>query len=243
MADLLGILEIDRIDLEQREIAFALLGASDNALDRVAGAQTKFADLRGRNINVVRPGEIIGVGRTQEAEAVLQHLDDAFADDLDVATGELFQNCEQQLLLAQERGVLHLVLFGESQEFGGGLGFQVRKFDFPHGDKPRIDRRSDRAERRAAGRREILPEAPIKARRLKRRSLERQSAVWRGRQSIKHIWLGKQDHAINNMETLGPLDPGEESRASCREHTRLFQPRNAVKSRPWPIDELDVWRS
>ena len=91
-----------------------------------------FADLRGRDIDVVGTGEIIGVGRAQEAEAVLQHLDDALADDLDVAAGELLQNREQQFLLAQERGVLDFMLLGESEEFGGGLGLQVRKFDFPH---------------------------------------------------------------------------------------------------------------
>ena len=89
MTDLFRILEIDRIDLEQREIAFVLLWTADNAFDRVACAQTKFADLRRRNINIVRPGQIIGIGRTQEGEAVRQHLDDAFSDDLDVAAGEL----------------------------------------------------------------------------------------------------------------------------------------------------------
>ncbi len=89
VADLLRVLEIDRIDLEQREIALALFGAADQTLDRVAGAQAEAADLRGRDIDVVGTGEIIGVGRTQEAETVLQHFDHALADDLDVAAGEL----------------------------------------------------------------------------------------------------------------------------------------------------------
>ena len=52
--DLFGILEIDRVDLQQGEIALALLGAADDALDRVAGAKPEFSDLRGRNIDVVR---------------------------------------------------------------------------------------------------------------------------------------------------------------------------------------------
>ena len=84
-ADLLRVLEIDRVDLEQGEIALALLGAADLALDRVAGAQAEAADLRGRDIDVVRAGQVVGVGRAQEAEAVLQDLDHAVADDLDLA--------------------------------------------------------------------------------------------------------------------------------------------------------------
>ena len=96
VADFLRILEIDRIDLEQREIALAFLRAADQALDGVAGAQAEAADLRGRDVNIVGTGEIIRVGRAQKAEAVLQHLDDAFADDLDLAAGELLQNREHQ---------------------------------------------------------------------------------------------------------------------------------------------------
>ena len=41
VALLLGVLEIDRVDLEQGEIALAFLRAADLAFDRVAGAQPK----------------------------------------------------------------------------------------------------------------------------------------------------------------------------------------------------------
>jgi hypothetical protein len=46
VADLLRIFEIDRIDLEKREIAFAFLRAADRALNGVAGLQSEAADLR-----------------------------------------------------------------------------------------------------------------------------------------------------------------------------------------------------
>jgi len=62
----------------------------------------------------------------------LGNFDDALADDLDVLTGELLQYGEQELLFAQERRILHLVLLGESQKLGSGLGLQILKFDFPH---------------------------------------------------------------------------------------------------------------
>ena len=85
VALLLGVLEIDGVDLEQGEIALAVFRAADLAFDRVAGAQSEAADLRGRDVDVVGAGEIVGIGRAQEAEAVLQHLDHAGAGDLDVA--------------------------------------------------------------------------------------------------------------------------------------------------------------
>ena len=37
------------------------------------------------------------------------------------------------------------------------------------------------------------------------------------------------------------LIPAKNPRVSCREHMRLFKPRNTVKGRP--IDEFDVSRS
>ena len=44
---LLGRLEVDLVDLEQREVALGFLGWADVALDGVAGAQVEAADLRG----------------------------------------------------------------------------------------------------------------------------------------------------------------------------------------------------
>ena len=74
VADGVGIVEIDLGDADEREIALAVLGAADLALDRVAGPQAELADLVGRDIDVVGAGEIIGLGRAQEAEAVLAAL-------------------------------------------------------------------------------------------------------------------------------------------------------------------------
>jgi hypothetical protein len=43
---LLGVFEVDGVDLEKREIAFAFFRTSDFAFDGVAGAQAEAADLR-----------------------------------------------------------------------------------------------------------------------------------------------------------------------------------------------------
>ena len=103
-------------DLEQREIALAILGRADRAFHRVAGAKAEAADLRGRNINIVGTGQIIGFRRAQKAEAVLQGFDHALAHDLDIAFGEFLQDREQHVLLAHRGGILDLELLGESQQ-------------------------------------------------------------------------------------------------------------------------------
>ena len=78
------------------------------------------------------PGEIVGVGRAQEAEAVLQHLDHAGAGDLDVAGGQLLQDGEHQLLLAHGAGVLDLELLGEAQQLRRRFGLEILQLHFLH---------------------------------------------------------------------------------------------------------------
>src|SRR6187431_124028 len=70
-----GILEIDRIDLEQREITLSFFRRANVAFDCVTGAQTETADLAWRNIDIVWPGQVIRFRRAQESEAVGEHLD------------------------------------------------------------------------------------------------------------------------------------------------------------------------
>src|SRR5215471_13392379 len=56
---LLRIFEIDRIDLEQGEIALSFFRRANMSLDGVAGTQAETANLAWRNINVVWPGKIV----------------------------------------------------------------------------------------------------------------------------------------------------------------------------------------
>ncbi len=102
------------------------------AFDGVAGAQAEPADLRGRDVDVVRAGQVIRFRRAQKSEAVRQHFDDAFADDVDFLLRELFQDREHQLLLAQGAGVFDLLFFGEGEKLNGVFGLEVLKLYFPH---------------------------------------------------------------------------------------------------------------
>ncbi len=132
VARLLGVLEIDRVDLEQREVALAFLRRADFAFDGVAGAQAEAADLRRRDVDVVGSRQVIRFRRAQEAEAIGQHFDHAFADDVDFFRRELLEDREHLFLLAHGRGVLDRVLLGKGQQFGGGFGLEVLEFHFPH---------------------------------------------------------------------------------------------------------------
>ena len=63
---LLGVFEVDVRDLEEGEIALAVLGRSDLAFDGVAGAKRKTADLRGRDVNVVGAGQVVRFRRPRK---------------------------------------------------------------------------------------------------------------------------------------------------------------------------------
>ncbi len=136
VAGLLGVLEIDGVDLEQRKVALAVLGAANFALDGVAGAQSEAADLRGRDVDIVRAGQIVRFRRAQKAKAVGENFDHPFADDVGFADCELLEDAEHQLLLAHGAGVFDFELFGKRDKLGRGLGLEVLEFHFPHAGRP-----------------------------------------------------------------------------------------------------------
>ena len=70
VSDTLGIFKIDRVDLGQSEIAFAVFRRFDLAFDSVASAQTELPDLLWANVDVVRAGQVVRLRRTQKAKAV-----------------------------------------------------------------------------------------------------------------------------------------------------------------------------
>ncbi len=124
VADRIGIVEIDAGELGQREIALAVLGRADLAFDRVAGAQAPFADLVGRNIDIVRAGEVVRLRAAEEAEAVLQHFDRSDAEDFLAVFGDFLEDREHQILAAQGRSAFDLVFLGHLDQFGRRPLFQ-----------------------------------------------------------------------------------------------------------------------
>jgi hypothetical protein len=116
--------------LGDREIAFAVLGRADLALHGVAGAQAPFADLVGRNVDVVRSGEIVRLGAAEKAESVLQHLDRAQAHDLLAILGHFLEDREHQVLPAHGRCAFDLILLGHFDQLGRGLLLEFFQMHF-----------------------------------------------------------------------------------------------------------------
>ena len=136
VARFLGRFEVDGIDFDQREVALAFLGRADLAADGVAGAQIETADLAGRDVDIVGAGKVVVLGRAQEAEAVGQAFQHAFAEDQPALFGLGLKDLEDQFLLAQAGGAgdvhalghvvellnAHVLQFDEVERGSAGLG-------------------------------------------------------------------------------------------------------------------------
>ena len=105
----LGSVGVDLVDFHKREVALAVLGRADLALDRIAGVQVEASDLRGADVDVVGGSQVGRIGRAQEAEAVRQHFQRAFAEYGFAFLGAVFQQGKDQLLLAHAIGAVDLV--------------------------------------------------------------------------------------------------------------------------------------
>ena len=122
---ILGRLGVDLVDFDQRKVAFTVLWRSDLALDRVAGMQIEAAYLRRADIDVVRPGEVGGIRRSEEPESIRQHFQSAFAENAFAFLGLVLQQREDQILFAQAVCVLEFVGNGHLHEFGDVEVFEI----------------------------------------------------------------------------------------------------------------------
>ncbi len=132
VADFFGVVEIDLVDLQKREIALAVFRPTDLPLDRIAGSKRKPADLARAHINVVRSWKVVRVRGAQKAKAVLENFDDAVSCDFNFPSGELLQDGEHQLLFAERARILDSKLFGDSKKLRRRLHFKILKFHFLH---------------------------------------------------------------------------------------------------------------
>ena len=122
-------LEVDRLDLDQREVALAVLRRPDLARHRVAGVQVELPDLRGGDVDVVGAGQVVVVGRAQEAEAVGQRFEHALREDEAALLGARLQDLEDQLLLAHAGRAGHVELLRDLGELGDAHVLERRELD------------------------------------------------------------------------------------------------------------------
>ena len=126
LRDFLRRFKVDRVYFDQREVAFAFFRRPDLAGDGVAGAQVETADLRGRDVDVVRAGQIVVLRRAQEAEAVGQAFQYAFGEDKSALFGLRLENLEDEFLLAQTGGARNVQILGDLVQV---LDTHVLEFD------------------------------------------------------------------------------------------------------------------
>ena len=120
-----GGVEVDLAHLEQREVALAVLGRTDEPGDGVAGAQVEAADLARADVDVVRTCKVGAVGRAQEAEAVLQDLEHAVAVDVLAVARVRLEDREDDVLLARAGEVLQSHRLGQLHQLVDRLGLQL----------------------------------------------------------------------------------------------------------------------
>ncbi len=104
VARLFGRFEVDRFDLDQREILFAFMRRTNLAADGVAGLQIELADLRRRNVNVIRTGQVVVIGRAEKTVTIGQDFQHAFGEDVAFFFALGLQDLEDEVLLAQAAG-------------------------------------------------------------------------------------------------------------------------------------------
>ena len=119
VARVLRGVEVDLADLEQGEVALALLGWPDQAGDGIARTQIEAADLAGRHVDVVGSGQVGTVSRAQETEAVLQNLEYAVSEDVLAALRMGLQDRKDDVLLPGPGHVLKAHGLGHAHQFAG----------------------------------------------------------------------------------------------------------------------------
>ncbi len=117
VARLLGRLEIDRVDFDQRQVALPLVRHADLPGDDIARPQVEFAYLGRGDVDVVRPGQVVVVGRPQKSVSLGEDLEHPFGEDQPVFFRLGLQDGENQVLFAHLAGFRDIVFFGDLGEF------------------------------------------------------------------------------------------------------------------------------
>ena len=118
------LIAVDGIEADKCEIAFVVFRYAHAAFDGVTGVQIEAADLRGRNINIVRTGKIRSICAAQETEAVGQDFKCARAGKADILLHHLADDGKNEVLFAETVGVFNAMFFCHFQEFGNVEGLE-----------------------------------------------------------------------------------------------------------------------
>ncbi len=162
---------VDRVDLEQGEVALTFFRRANLADDAVAGAQVETADLAGRYVDVVRAGQVGRIRGAQEAETVLENLQHAITGNFLATLRVLLEQGKDDVLFARTGHVVDAHLLGHFQQFGDGL---LLEFGQIHRKKIRKEEKALSLRSRAAGneRGVVRYGAEVRRRRMQRATEE-----------------------------------------------------------------------
>ena len=124
VARFFGRLEVDGFDLDEREILFAFVRRAHVAADGVAGLEVEFADLRGRDVDVVGAGQVVVIGGAEEAVAVREDFEDALGEDVAFFFALRLEDFEDEVLLAEAAGAGDFESARDAAELGNVFFFQ-----------------------------------------------------------------------------------------------------------------------
>ena len=124
VARFVGRLEVDRFDLDEREVFLALVRRTHLAADGVASLEIELADLGGRDVDVVRSGKVVVIRRAEEAVAVGQDFQYALGKDVAFLFALRLEDLEDQILLAQAAGPGQIQRSGDLGQLGNILFFE-----------------------------------------------------------------------------------------------------------------------
>src|SRR5687768_16438349 len=93
------MLEVYGFDLNEGEVPLAVFWGPDLSGYGVARSQIKFADLRRRDVNIIRAGEVVIVRRPEKSEPFRETLQHAFGKDQTTLFCLRLQDLEDEFLL------------------------------------------------------------------------------------------------------------------------------------------------
>ena len=118
-------LTVDGVNLHERKVAFVILRRTHFAFNGVARVQIKAADLGGRNVDVVRGGEIARIGTSQKTEAVGKDFKGTVAENLFAGFGAFFENRKHEFLFAHALGIVDLKLHRHVKQLADVQSFEL----------------------------------------------------------------------------------------------------------------------
>jgi len=125
MLRLFGLFAVDRLDLEERQVALPFLGRPDLAQDRVSGPQIEALDLARTDVDIVGTVEVVPVGAAQEAVAFREDFEHPLAAQHRIGVEQRLLDAKDQVLLSEPRVVLNIEALGHRVQFRDGLLLQL----------------------------------------------------------------------------------------------------------------------